>query len=59
MVSAETNGAIPNIAALADPKQARADQRPARFVRVEKAVEIPTRPCARSTPRRSAPRAWG
>src|SRR5882724_319588 len=41
MVSAETNGAIPNIAALADPKQARADQRPARFVRIEKAVEIP------------------
>ncbi|HEY1315437.1 MAG TPA: hypothetical protein VGE92_16260, partial [Steroidobacteraceae bacterium] len=30
-----------NIAALADPKQATADQRPARFVRIEKAVEIP------------------
>ena len=40
-VSAETGGAVPNIAALADPKQATADQRPARFVRIEKAVEIP------------------
>jgi hypothetical protein len=40
-VSAETGGALPNIAALADPKQATADQRPARFVRIEKAVEIP------------------
>jgi hypothetical protein len=40
-VSAETAGAVPNIAALADPKQATADQRPARFVRIEKAVEIP------------------
>src|SRR5277367_5832600 len=40
-VSAETAGALPNIAALADPKQATADQRPARFVRIEKAVEIP------------------
>jgi Hydrazine synthase alpha subunit middle domain len=40
-VSAETNGAFPNIAALADPKQAPAAQRPARFVRIEKAVEIP------------------
>jgi hypothetical protein len=40
-VAAETNNAIPNIAALADPKQATADQRPARFVRIEKAVEIP------------------
>ena len=33
--------AVPSIAALADPKQALADQRPARFVRIEKAVEIP------------------
>ena len=33
--------AVPSIAALADPKQTRADQRPARFVRIEKAVEIP------------------
>ncbi len=40
-VAAETAGAVPNIAALADPKQATADQRPARFVRIEKAVEIP------------------
>jgi hydrazine synthase alpha subunit-like protein len=41
LVAAETANAIPNIAALADPKQATADQRPARFVRIEKAVEIP------------------
>jgi hypothetical protein len=41
MVSAETAGALPNIAALADPKQATAAERPARFVRIEKAVEIP------------------
>jgi hypothetical protein len=40
-VAAETANALPNIAALADPKQATADQRPARFVRIEKAVEIP------------------
>ena len=40
-VAAETNGALANIAALADPKQAKADQRPIRFVRVVKAVEIP------------------
>jgi hypothetical protein len=40
-VAAATNGAFPNIAALADPKLAKADQRPARFVRIEKAVEIP------------------
>jgi Hydrazine synthase alpha subunit middle domain len=40
-VGAETQNAFPNIAALADPKQAKADQRPARFVRIEKAVEIP------------------
>jgi hypothetical protein len=40
-VSAETVGAVPNIAALADPKLTKADQRPARFVRIEKAVEIP------------------
>ena len=40
-VAAQTANAVPNIAALADPKQATADQRPARFVRVEKAVEIP------------------
>ena len=40
-VAAETNGTFANIAALADPKQANADQRPVRFVRIEKAVEIP------------------
>jgi hypothetical protein len=40
-VAAETNGTFANIAALADPKQAKADQRPVRFVRIEKAVEIP------------------
>ena len=34
---------LPSIAALADPKQATADQRPARFIRIEKAVEIPGR----------------
>jgi hypothetical protein len=39
--AAEPGGPLPNIAALADPKQATADQRPARFVRIEKAVEIP------------------
>jgi Hydrazine synthase alpha subunit middle domain/WD40-like Beta Propeller Repeat len=32
---------LANIAALADPRQATADQRPARFIRIEKAVEIP------------------
>jgi hypothetical protein len=40
-VAAETANAVPNIAALADPKQATADQRPARFIRIVKAVEIP------------------
>ncbi|MDP9014864.1 MAG: hypothetical protein M3O41_19820 [Pseudomonadota bacterium] len=39
--TATGNAALPNIAALADPKQATADQRPARFIRIEKAVEIP------------------
>lgn len=33
--------ATPNIASLADPKQTTADQRPDRFIRIEKAVEIP------------------
>jgi hypothetical protein len=42
-VAAQTANALPNIAALADPKQATADQRPARFIRIEKAVEIPDR----------------
>ncbi len=41
LVAAETANAVPNIAALADPKLTTADQRPARFVRIEKAVEIP------------------
>ena len=41
-VAAETANAVPNIAALADPKQTTAaDQRPARFIRIVKAVEIP------------------
>jgi hypothetical protein len=41
-VSTETNPAVPSIAALADPKIATAAQRPARFIRIEKAVEIPS-----------------
>ena len=40
-VAAETGNAVPNIAALADPKLALADRRQARFVRIVKAVEIP------------------
>jgi hypothetical protein len=41
-VATETaaTGVLPNIAALADPKQAAADKRPARFIRIVKAVEI-------------------
>jgi hypothetical protein len=35
--------ATPNIATLADPKVTTADQRPARFVRIEKMVPIPDR----------------
>ena len=42
-VATQTANTIPTIAALADPKQATAKQRPARFVRIEKAVEIPDR----------------
>lgn len=42
-VPAQTGNEVPSIAALADPKQATADQRPARFIRVEKAVEIPSK----------------
>ena len=42
-VATQTGHAVPSIAALADPKQATADQRPARFIRVEKAVEIPSK----------------
>ena len=41
VVSSQTNTTIPNIATLADPTKASAAQRPARFIRVEKAVEIP------------------
>ncbi|HWJ34380.1 MAG TPA: hypothetical protein VNR70_03895 [Steroidobacteraceae bacterium] len=39
--TAASGNPLPNIAALADPKQATADQRPARFIRIVKAVEIP------------------
>ena len=39
--TAASGAPLPNIAALADPKQAAAAQRPARFIRIEKAVEIP------------------
>jgi hypothetical protein len=53
-VSAETAGAVPNIAALADPKLTKADQRPARFVRIEKPVEIPDK-----TVRKIPPSAFG
>jgi Hydrazine synthase alpha subunit middle domain len=53
-VSAETAAAVPNIAALADPKLTKADQRPARFVRIEKAVEIPDK-----TVRKIPPSAFG
>jgi hypothetical protein len=42
-VAAQTRNAVPGIAALADPKVATANQRPARFIRVTKAVEIPSR----------------
>ncbi len=40
-VSTITGGAVANIADLADPALTTANQRPARFVRVQKAVEIP------------------
>jgi hypothetical protein len=53
-VSAETSGATPNIAALADPKLTKADMRPARFVRIEKPVEIPDK-----TVRKIPPSAFG
>jgi hypothetical protein len=39
----QTKNAVQSIAALADPKLATADVRPARFIRVEKAVEIPSK----------------
>lgn len=40
-VMTQTGGNIASIAALADPVMATANQRPARFIRIEKAVEIP------------------
>ena len=42
-VLTQTKNAVPSIEALADPRRATADQRPARFIRVEKAVEIPSK----------------
>jgi hypothetical protein len=41
-VANQTSPPVPGIAALADPKIATAAERPARFIRVEKAVEIPS-----------------
>ena len=41
-ISAQTPAAVTSISALADPAQATAGQRPVRFVRIEKAVEIPS-----------------
>ena len=38
-----TDTAVPDIAAVADPKLTTADQRPYRFVRIHKPVEIPDR----------------
>ncbi len=58
-VAAETGGTIPNIAALADPKQATADQRPARFVRIEKAVEIPDKTVRKIDPMDFGPAGMG
>ncbi|HEY4174732.1 MAG TPA: hypothetical protein VGM42_17015, partial [Rhodopila sp.] len=58
-VAAETGGALPNIAALADPKQATADQRPARFVRIEKAVEIPDKTVRKINPSAFGPAGMG
>jgi hypothetical protein len=40
-VAAQTKGVVPDIATLADPSKTSAAQRPARFIRIEKAVEIP------------------
>ncbi len=42
-LGAGTPAAVSGIPALADPSQASADQRPARFIRVEKPVEIPSK----------------
>src|ERR1700722_9853294 len=59
MVAAETANAIPNIAALADPKQTLAVQRPARFVRIEKAVEIPDKTVRKIDPNVFGPAGMG
>ena len=59
MVAAETANAFPNIAALADPKLARADNRPARFVRIEKAVEIPDKTVRKIDPNVFGPAGMG
>jgi hypothetical protein len=59
MVAAETAGALPNIAALADPKQATAAERPARFVRIEKAVEIPDKTVRKINPSAFGPAGMG
>ena len=59
MVAAETANSVPNIAALADPKQATADQRPARFVRIEKAVEIPDKTVRKLNPNDFGPAGLG
>ena len=62
-VAAETagqaGGPVPNIAALADPKQTTADQRPARFVRIEKAVEIPDKTVRKIDPMDFGPAGMG
>jgi len=58
-VAAETANSVPNIAALADPKQATADQRPARFVRIEKAVEIPDKTVRKLNPNDFGPAGMG
>ncbi|HEY2634212.1 MAG TPA: hypothetical protein VGI51_05795 [Steroidobacteraceae bacterium] len=59
MVAAETANAFPNIAALADPKQATAAQRPVRFVRIEKAVEIPDKTVRKIDPNVFGPAGLG
>jgi hypothetical protein len=41
-VAVQTQNAVPSIAALADPREATADQRPVRFIRIVKPVEIPS-----------------
>ncbi len=58
-VAAATGNSVPNIAALADPRQATADQRPARFVRIEKAVEIPDKMVRKIDPNDFGPAGLG